>query len=136
MLEYVFFNQRFSEAFATALNEAGHPFSLGQDPIDENAKVIQVEEPEDEGLWDRLDDLYDELSEQDRQMMEAAGGEDAMSTAGIYIDLKNGDQTIAKVDPDVMNRMLAVVNMDEFNAFIECIVQSVETPEVSPLCKQ
>ena len=92
--------------------------------------------PDAEDHLEELDDLYDELSEQDRQMMEAAGGEDAMSTAGIYIDLKNGDQTIAKVDPDVMNRMLAVVNMDEFNAFIECIVQSVETPEVSPLCKQ
>lgn len=139
MLEYVFFNKKLTDVFTTYLDVQGCVFSVAKDPIDDDAQVVQIadlEDEEDEALWDRLDDLYDDLSEQDRQMMEDAGGEDAMSAAGIYIALKNGNQTVAKVDPEVMNRMLAVVSMGEFNAFVECIVQSVETPEVSPLCKQ
>lgn len=35
-----------------------------------------------------------------------------------------------------MNRMLSVVSMDKFNAFIETIVRSVETPNDPSICQQ
>jgi hypothetical protein len=48
----------------------------------------------------------------------------------------DGRQTVAQVDPDTVNRILSVLNMDEFNAFLETIVRSVEQPDDSPVCQR
>ncbi len=132
MLEYVFFNDSFKARFIERLQSLNIAYEQTVDPI-EGAAVVQIEEPEDE-LWDALDDYYDELSDADQAEMESASG-DAMSTAGIYIVLQDGRKTVAKIRPDVMNRMLSVVSMDEFNEFVETIVKSVEEPDDSPICK-
>ncbi len=132
MLEYVFFNDSFKARFIERLQSLNIAYEQTVDPI-EGAAVVQIEEPEDE-LWDALDDYYDELSDADQVEMESASG-DAMSTAGIYIVLQDGRKTVAKIRPDVMNRMLSVVSMDEFNEFVETIVKSVEEPDDSPICK-
>ena len=132
MLEYVFFHDRFKERFIARLESEGLEHSETVDPI-EGAAVIQIEEP-DEALWDTLDDFYDELSDADQAEMENSA-DDSMSTAGIYIALRDGRQTVVKVKPNVMNRMLSVVSMDEFNEFVETIVKSVEEPDDTPICK-
>ena len=103
------------------------------DPI-EGAAIVRIDEPEDE-IWDALDDYYDELSDADQAELEASA-DDSMSTAGIYIELSDGRKTLAKVRPEVMNRMLGAVSMDEFNEFVEVIVKSVEEPDDSPICKK
>ena len=59
-----------------------------------------------------------------------------VNTAGIYIQLINDRQTIAQVNPEVMNRMLKKISMDEFNEFVEAIVSSVEKPDESALCNR
>lgn len=133
MLEYVFFNDQFKQQFIERLQSHGMVHSEAIDPI-EGAAIVQIEEPEDD-LWDLLDDYYDDLSDADQAAMENSS-DDSVSTAGIYIELKNGQRTLAKVRPDVMNRMLSVVGMDEFNEFVETIVQSVEEPDDSPICQQ
>ncbi len=71
-----------------------------------------------------------------RKMLEQAMGDTYTETnaAGIYIQLAGGKQTVAQVNPDVMNRMLEVISMDEFNTFVETIVSSVENPDDSPIC--
>ncbi len=132
MLEYVFFNDRFKALFIERLASLGIAHAQTVDPI-EGAAVIQIEEPDD-ALWDALDDYYDELSDADQAAMESAAG-DSMSTAGIYIVLRDGRKTVAKIRPEVMNRMLSVVSMEEFNEFVETIVRSVESPDDTPICK-
>ena len=88
-------------------------------------------------MWDELDELYDQLSAQDQALLEdGTEDEGARSTAGIYLQLMDGRQTVAQVDPDTVNRILSVLNMDEFNAFLETIVRSVEQPDDSPVCQR
>ncbi len=132
MLEYVFFHDSFKKRFLARLDREGLAHEETVDPI-EGAAVIRIEEPDD-ALWDSLDDFYDELSDADQAEMESGSG-DSMSTAGIYIALQDGRQTVAKIRPDVMNRMLSVISMDEFNEFVETIVKSVEEPDDTPICK-
>ena len=131
MLEYVFFNERFTLQFIQRLESLSVEFERRVDPI-EGAAVIVIDEPED-ALWDQLDDYYDELNDADQAVLENST-DDSMSTAGVYIELSDGRKTLAKVRPDVINRMLSSISMDELNEFIETIVQSVETPDDSPIC--
>ncbi|CAA6813842.1 MAG: Unknown protein [uncultured Thiotrichaceae bacterium] len=136
MLEYLFFNQTFCDEFTSALSSKNIEFHIERESI-QNAFNVNVPENIDDDVWDEIDDIYDNISTKDAKMLQDNLDDDEkVNTAGIYIQLTNNQQTIAKVDPDVMNRMLSVISMDEFNDFIEVIVSSVEEPDDSPICKQ
>lgn len=135
MLEYLFFNQRFCDEFTAFLTTNNIPFEIENEAV-QNSLNVKVPDFTDDTLWNEVDDIYDDLSEKDTQLLqESFEDESNVSTAGIYIQLANEQQTIAKVDPDIMNRILSAISMDEFNQFVEVIVESVENPDDSPICK-
>jgi len=83
-----------------------------------------------------MDDLYDELAIEDQRSMESNGNNSTdINTAGIHIQLSDNTQTIAQVNPDVINRILDVISPDEFTEFIDTVVKSVEYPDDTPVCK-
>ncbi len=136
MLEYLFFNAVFAQKFILILEQHKLPYEQKVEAV-QDAILITTPEDIDDELWDRIDDAYDDLSEQDQQLLQSKLDDDSkVNAAGIYIQLKDDQQTIANIDPDVMNRMLQNISMDEFNTFIEAIVSSVEVPDDSPFCEQ
>jgi hypothetical protein len=137
MLEYLFFNQAVADKFVVFLKQKKLSYEQHIDPMLETI-VIKTPEELDDKLWDKLDEYHEKLGEEDQTLLEQALVDDATETnaAGIYIQLAGGRQTVAQVDPDIMNRMLEVVSMDEFNQFVETIVSSVENPDDTPICKK
>jgi len=136
MLEYLFFNSVFAQKFIRVLEQHDLPYQQQVESV-QDAILITTPEDLDDELWDTIDEAYDELSEQDQQLLQSLLDDDSkINAAGIYIQLKDDKQTVAKIDPDVMNRMLEKISMDEFNTFIEAVVQSVEQPDNSPFCEQ
>ncbi len=134
MLEYLFFNQQIADKFTQYLDEKKLDWSQFDDPMLDSI-VIKTPEDIDDALWDEMDDYHEKLGNEDQKILEEnLVDDDATNAAGIYIQLKNGKQTVAQINPDVMNRMLGVINMDEFNDFVETIVSSVENPDDSPIC--
>jgi len=136
MLEYLFFNQSVADKFVAFLKTKNLLWELNIDPMLESIVVKTSEDIEDE-LWDELDDFHESLGEEDQKLLENAleDTEEETNAAGIYIQLANGKQTVAQINPEIMNRMLGVISMDEFNEFVETIVSSVENPDDSPICK-
>lgn len=135
-LEYLFFTQTIANQFIAALQDYHLHFEREIEPV-QGAIVIKIAEGVDDAVWDSLDDLYDELSTADQMLIESGcEHEENKTTAGIYLQLANGHQTIAQVDPDVINRMLTVITTEEMNTFVDTIVRSVETPDDSPICKR
>ncbi len=103
----------------------------------QGAIVLKISDDIDDALWDALDDLYDKLGAEDALLSNNNSVDtDDIDTAGVYIQLKNGQQTIAAVNPLVMNRILDVISMDELNDFIEAIVSSVENPDDAAICQK
>ncbi len=136
MLDYLFFNQSVADEFIDFMNQHKLKWTQETEKI-QNAIVLKTSEDIEDDLWDSLDNIYDELSDKDAKLSDnKATDSDATDTAGVYIQLKDGSQTIAKVNPEVMNRMLDVISMDEFNDFVEAIVTSVESPDDSAICKK
>ena len=135
MLEYLFFTREIAEKFIVFLNKKSLEWEEFVDPM-LNSIVIKTSEDIDDDLWDELDDYHEVLSIKDQKLLEETMGDDDTETnaAGIYIQLPGDKQTVAQVDPDVMNRMLGVISMEEFNVFVETIVSSVEKPDDSPIC--
>jgi hypothetical protein len=135
MLEYLFFNQQIADKFTKFLDEKKLDWSQFDDPMLDSI-VIKTPEDIDDSLWDEMDDYHEELGNEDQKILEEnLVDDDATNAAGIYIQLKNGEQTVAQINPEVMNRMLGVISMNEFNDFVETIVSSVEKPDDSPICE-
>ena len=137
MLEYLFFNQQIADKFTTFLNQKNLVWEQYVDPMLDSIVIKTSEEITDE-LWDELDEYHEKLGPEDQELLEDSLVDDEKETnsAGIYIQLANGEQTVAQINPDVMNRMLGVISMDEFNHFIETVVSSVEDPDDSPICEK
>ncbi|MEE9444305.1 MAG: hypothetical protein V3V19_01430 [Cocleimonas sp.] len=137
MLEYLFFTQPIADKFITYLNNKKLEWTQYDDPM-LGSIVIKTPEDIDDDLWDELDDYHESLGAEDQKLIEETMVDDETETnaAGIYIQLKNGKQTVAQVNPDVMNRMLDNISMEEFNGFVEVIVSSVESPNDAPICKE
>ncbi len=136
MLEYLFFNQEIADKFVVFLKEKNLKWEQFIDPMLESIIIKTPEDIEDD-LWDELDDYHESLSPEDQKLLEDnLEDETETNAAGIYIQLKGGSQTVAQINPDVMNRMLSVISMEEFNDFVETIVSSVERPDDSPICEK
>ncbi|MEE9310724.1 MAG: hypothetical protein V3U64_06855 [Cocleimonas sp.] len=137
MLEYLFFKQEIADKFIAYLKNRNLAWEQKNDPMLGSIVIETPEEIEDE-LWDELDDYHDLLGEEEQKILEIemADSETETNAAGIYIQLANGNQTVAQINPDVMNSMLSVISMDEFNDFIETIVSSVENPDDAPICEK
>ena len=137
MLEYLFFTQEIADKFIAYLKDKNLVWEQKNDPMLGSIVIETPEDIEDE-LWDELDDYHDSLGEEEQKLLEVelADSETETNAAGIYIQLANGEQTVAQINPEVMNRMLSVISMDEFNVFIETIVSSVENPDDAPICEK
>ena len=137
MLEYLFFTQEIADKFISFLNGKNLKWEQKNDPMLGSIVIETSEDIEDE-LWDELDDHHELLGEEEQKILEIdlADSETEMNAAGIYIQLANGEQTVAQINPEIMNRMLSVISMDEFNEFIETIVSSVEKPDDAPICEK
>ena len=137
MLEYLFFTQEIADKYIAFLEGKNLAWEQKNDPM-LGSIVIETSEDIEDDLWDELDDYHESLGIEDQQLLEAELADDETETnaAGIYIQLANGEQTVAQIDPEVMNRMLSVISMDEFNGFIETIVSSVENPDDAPICEK
>lgn len=135
MIEYLFFNEEVSKHFTDILKEKGLEWEQGSEAVQDAITIKISEDSINDELWDELDDRYDELSEKDQYLLEQEALTDDASAAGIYLQLANGQQTIAKVNPAIMNRILDVLTIDEFNEFLEVIVSSVEEPDDTAICQ-
>jgi len=137
MLEYLFFTQEIADKFIAYLKDKNLVWEQKNDPM-LGSIVIQTPEDIEDKLWDEIDDYHEALGKEDQKLLEdeLASSDTETNAAGIYIQLEDGKQTVAQIDPEVMNKMLSVISMDEFNDFIETIVSSVEKPDDVPICEK
>jgi hypothetical protein len=136
MLDYLFFNQSIADKFIDFMNKNNLKWTQEVEKI-QNAIVLKISEDIDDALWDALDELYDELGLEDALLgSNNTVNSDDINAAGVYIQLQNGQQTIAPINPLIINRILDVISMDEFNELVEAIVSSVENPDDSAICQK
>ncbi len=134
MLEFIFFNQEPQQRFVDLAQEHGIEITLNRE---EESWIVQLPEDIDDKLVDLLEQRYDELMELDQRLTEQHdNSDDALHSAGITIQLKNGDNVYARVPPDLLNRVLQCVSNEELNLIVNAIVEAVENPQTTRLCQK
>ncbi len=134
MLEFIFFNQEPQQRFVDLAQEHSIEITLNRE---EESWIVQLPEDIDDKLVDLLEQRYDELMELDQRLTEQHdNSDDALHSAGITIQLKNGDNVYARVPPDLLNRVLQCISHEELNLIVNAIVEAVESPQTTRLCQK
>ncbi len=136
MLDYIFFDSSLSAKFKDHLTKAGIEFQV---QIDENfgsvqGEILSISDDTNETILSELQDLYDDLQDQMEQLLEQGDEGLMINAAGMEVKLKDGSMCTLRVSPEIVTRILTVLEFDELQAFIENIARSVEEPDNGHFC--
>ncbi len=139
-MEYLFFDKALAERFVE-----------GCRPHAENIRIVTEETPSDGDAYsvvietllvdeaaEGIEQLYDELffGEQAAQV-EGNSGEGALADAcGVQVKLSTGEFTTVAIEPEIMNKILSVLTVDELQQFLAQVAEDIEFPKSGPICKR
>ena len=135
-IEFAFLHPGAHEKFAEAARAHGLSASHHEDAIGTGAMIVRVQE---EGLTPEIEAELEafalELDEEGQSWADSIGGDVRLSAVGIVVHLSDGTQSLARVEPDMVRRILSVLSPDELGQFVAKIADAVENPDDSPICK-
>lgn len=135
-IEFAFLHPGAHEKFAESARAHGLTASFYDDPIGTGATIVRMDE---EGLTPEieaeLEALALQLDEEGQSWADSIGGDVRLSAVGIVVHLSDGSQSLARVDPDMVRRILSVLSPDELGQFVAKIADAVENPDDSPICQ-
>ncbi len=135
MLEYVFFHQKPFELFIAFLTNRNLEVSSG-----ETDGVYEIKIPDNlEGeLSEKIEHEYDRLMKMNHELFfaENPATSENYRMATVMITLKNGDLTSAHIPPDILGRVLEVIDEVELNKIVTAVVEAVENPDERSYCQK
>lgn len=134
MLEFIFFHLNICKLFTRFAEQLGIKYEIKDD-----GETITVLIPDDldDSRVEQLEDEYDRLLDISREQTDRDEGEsrENYQKASLLISLKNGEQSYAHVDMDLINRVLLNISTGELNQLVEAIVDAVENPDERSYCQ-
>ena len=105
---------------------------------DDGLLKVLLPEDIDDALAERIEHHYDEMMELGRELYEQEGDDDEVGycAAGITVQLADGSNVYAQVDPRLLGRIMEVLTPEEFNLVVNAIAGAVENPDDRSLCQR
>ena len=134
MLEYVLFAVPLRDRFASWLDDNGVDYQTAGDG---DELLVLIDEDIDADLQDRIEEQYDLLLDESARMADAEDDSpDAVHLVGIQFQRNDGVVGMVRISPELANRLHRCLDMVELQAFVQTVVDAVEDPDNSPLCKR
>ncbi len=134
MLEYLFMHPQTRDRFLERARALGLEGEVREE--EDDGWLVILPEIEDETLLEKLEACYDELFNADEQIWNQEMAEQQFHTAGLLITLGDGRQVQAPVPPELMNRLMEALNMEQIAELVSIIVDTVEQPDERSLCQR
>jgi hypothetical protein len=136
MLDYIFFDKLLANKFKDHLTNMAIAFECSND---ENfgsiqGEIVSIADDTSDVILAELQNLYDELQDKMEQLLEQNDEGLIMNAAGMEVKLKNGIICTLRISPDIVTRILTVLEFDELQSFVENIARSVEEPDSEHFC--
>lgn len=133
MLEYVLFAEQLRDRFAAWLKENGVAYETAG-TADE--LLVLIDEATDADTLDRVDEQYDQLLDESARLADAEDDTPgAVHAVGIQFQRRDGGVGMVRITPELANRLHDCLSRVELQAFVQTVVDAVEAPDDSPLCK-
>jgi len=134
MLEYVLFAEQLRDRLTAWLDDNGVDY---QTAGDENELLVHIDKDIDADVLDRIDEQYDLLLDESARLADAEDDTpDAVHLVGIQFQRSDGAVGMVRISPELANRLHRCLDMVELQAFVQTVVEAVEDPDNSPLCKR
>jgi len=134
MLEYVLFAKQLRDRFTSWLYDNSIDY---QTAGDEEELLVLVDEDIDADTQERIDEQYDLLLDESARIADAEDDSpDAVHLVGIQFQRSDGMVGMVRITPELANRLHRCLDMVELQAFVQTVVDAVEDPDNSPLCKR
>ena len=133
-IEFAFLHPGAHEEFIAAALAHGLNASFHADAIGTGAMIVRVSE---HGMTPAIEAELEVLAQKlDAESQDWADSMDdvRLSAVGIVVHLSDGSQSLARVDPSMVRRILSVLSPDELGQFVAKIADAVEKPDNSPIC--
>ncbi|MHB8920424.1 MAG: hypothetical protein ACYC3N_05245 [Halothiobacillus sp.] len=134
MYEFCFLTADRGETFIARLKALGLAVTSRPDPMNDAVTTVAIPDTIDEALFDQIEQWYEEETMRNEAIARAAEESDEVVSAGIWVQLEGGGSSLARVDANMMGRMLSVLTPDELGQFVATIADAVEHPDVTPIC--
>jgi hypothetical protein len=131
MNEYIFFDVGLRDKFVEYAKTLGVECELR----DDNMGIIAAV-PEDiaDDLDDSLEERYDELQEEQSDLLTLSDG-GLKKLAGFQLVLPDGQTSTVALQPEMAKRLLACFNFDEIQVLFDAVARSALDPKNRPLCE-
>jgi len=135
LLDYVLFHQIPYSKFTEYLSTAKIPMKTSHK---DGVYTISISIDIDDELVESIEARYDELLDMSRELLadENPQGEENFSIATVIVDLASGESTNAHIRPDLLYRIMNVIDEKELGEFVQAIAEAVETPDNRSFCQK
>lgn len=135
LLDYVLFHQIAYSKFVEYLDSVQVQMKTSQK---DGVFEISISADLDEVLAEEIETRYDELLDLNRELLaeETPQGKGNFSIATIIVNLGSGETSNAHIRPDLLYRIMNVIDEKELEEFTQAIVEAVEKPDNRSFCQK
>lgn len=130
--EYIFFDAALRDRFVGFLAARGISGELRADAME--GFVVALADDLDDDLEEAIEDEYTTLMEAQRDLVEAADGDQALALMAVAITLPDGQPGVVRIPARHARRLFAHFSVEEVHELVAAIAQSVANPVAGPLC--
>ncbi|WP_130538306.1 hypothetical protein [Thiomicrorhabdus indica] len=104
----------------------------------ESAYQVELLNTIDEALLEQLEECYSELLfGEEAANIEGNDEQGALADAcGVQVQLQSGQFTTVAIEPEIMNKILSVLSIDELQSFLAQVAEDIENPKSGPICSR
>lgn len=138
LMEYVFFDLSLAERFQSYCKSLGLETALisGETYSGEPEFTVSLADNLDDAIITQVEEEYAGLlfGEQ-ASMIEGNDQSGAMADAcGVQVQLQSGRFTTVAIHPEIMNKILSVLSVNELQSFLAQVAEDIENPKKGPVC--
>lgn len=138
--EYTFFDRPIAEKFVQFAASVNAVAKIREEktPMDETSFEVSIEGSLSDDNAEKLEDYYSDLlfGEQAAQI-EGNDSDGVLADAcGVQVKLESGQYTTVAIHPEIMNKILSVLSVDELQAFLAQVAEDIENPKSGPICSR
>jgi len=138
LMEYVFFDESLAIRFQTYCEQLGVKAEIEADVThtDDDSFTVKIADGIEESLTEQIEEHYANMlfGEQAAQI-EGNDKEGALADAcGVQVKLQSGQFTTVSIHPEIMNKILSVLSVDELQQFLAQVAEDIEIPKNGPIC--
>jgi hypothetical protein len=132
--EYIFFDAALSDRFVSFAAAHGIPSEVQADTIE--GFVVALADDLADDLEEAIEAEYLTLMEEQRDLVEAADGENSRALMAVAVTLPDGQPGVVRIPARYARRLFAHFSTEEVHELVGAIAQGLANPVAGPLCRK